>query len=160
MRQGFSTRVWMMMIALMVAPTAWASGGFAMTWQKLSHSSGVDHIGCWYCDAYVGDTSCSVALPVLCIQQDASPVPPGVVTDFYNGWAQGNVATTLPVKGSSLTSLAAANQLCANSFGAGWRMAEFHDGAGGWNWYAYGNVRTDTRFWLHINDTAANCWNP
>ena len=58
-----------------------------------------------------------------------------------------------------LTSLAAANQMCTTFFGAGWRMAEFHDGWG-WGMSAFGNVRSDTRFWVHINDQPANCWNP
>ncbi|WP_253910608.1 flagellar hook-length control protein [Pyxidicoccus fallax] len=131
-----------------------------MTWGKWSHSAGVDRVGCLNCDPYRGETSCSNVLPVLCINQDGSPVPPGITPDFYNGWARGNIATTLPVSGTSLTSLAVANQLCASAFGAGWRMAEFHDGNGGWNWYAYGNVRSDMRFWVHINDNAGNCWNP
>jgi hypothetical protein len=39
-------------------------------------------------------------------------------------------------------------------------MAEHHDGGGGWSWYAYGHVRTDTRYWVYINDTSGNCWNP
>lgn len=30
--------------------------------------------------------------------------------------------------------------------------------AGGWAFWAYGNVRDDTRFWVRINDQPANCW--
>ncbi|MCP3143252.1 flagellar hook-length control protein [Pyxidicoccus xibeiensis] len=159
MSKGFHARVVVALSVLALAPAAVASGGFGMTWAKVSHSAGVDHVGCSNCNAYSGETSCSNALPVLCINQDNAPVPPGIFPDFYNGWARGNVATTLPVVGSSLTSVAVANQLCASAFGAGWRMAEFHDGSGGWSWYAYGNVRSDMRFWVYINDTGANCWN-
>jgi hypothetical protein len=49
--------------------------------------------------------------------------------------------------------------MCVTFFGAGWRMAEFHD-SWGWGFSAYGNVRSDTRFWVYINDQQANCWNP
>ncbi len=140
------------------APAALAAGGQGMTWDKIGHANGVDHVGCVGCNAYTGDTACKAILPILCLQQDGSSVPKGVYPDFYNGWAQGNVTTTMPVSGTSLTSLEVANQICAASFGTGWRMAEHHDGAGGWNWYAYGNVRSDTRFWVHINDQPGNCW--
>jgi hypothetical protein len=37
-------------------------------------------------------------------------------------------------------------------------MAEFHHPQGGWNWWARGNVRTDRRFWIAIDDQPANCW--
>lgn len=140
---------------------ALASGGYGMTWAKSGHgaSPGVDLVSCANCDPYTGDTACSTALPVLCINKDGSPAPAGLATNFYYGWAQGNIATTLPTPGTALTSLAAADNICTVFFGSGWRMAEFHDGNGGWNWYAYGNVRADTRFWVHVNDQPANCWN-
>ena len=92
------------------------------------------------------------------------------------------------MKGSLLTSLAAADQQCISHFGTGWRTAEWHDGryvvgmgtaafygdtsnspwpwiaggqgSGGHAFFAYGNVRTDKRFWVHINDQPGNCWNP
>jgi hypothetical protein len=67
-------------------------------------------------------------------------------------------------------------------FSAGWRVAEFHDGVyiagmggatyagaswtqssgsqqnGGWNFYSYGDVRNDIRFWVHITDQPSTCW--
>ncbi|MEK8034861.1 hypothetical protein AACH06_28925 [Ideonella sp. DXS29W] len=112
----------------------------------------------------------------------------GEVDAFYRGWARGHIATTTPVLGTSLGSAAKADALCAASFGPGWRMAEFHDGRyvpgmstdkfygndqhwhsaspwtsgeptrGGWAFWAYGNVRDDTRLWVRINDQRANCW--
>jgi hypothetical protein len=30
---------------------------------------------------------------------------------------------------------------------------------GGWTLWAFGNLRDDTRYWVHINDQPANCWN-
>lgn len=152
-------------VVLGVTP-ALASGGMGMTWGKMSHGTvpGVDEVGCsvgsFYCNAYRGDTSCMTSLPILCLNVDGSPKPSGLYTDFYNGWARGNIATTQPIPGTWLTSQAAADQLCANYFGAGWRMAEFHDGGGGWDWYAYGNVRSDMHFWVRISNQPANCWNP
>jgi hypothetical protein len=144
-----------------LALPAHASGGYGMTWAKVSHTPayGVDKVGCSNCNAYTGDTSCSLSLPILCIKQDSSPVPSGLSTDFYNGWARGHIATTHPIQGSTLISLVVANQICAANFGTGWRMAEFHDGSGGWSWYASGDVRSDMRFWFYISDQPANCWN-
>ncbi|NVJ23288.1 MULTISPECIES: flagellar hook-length control protein [Myxococcus] len=160
MMKEFKSPLWLLLFSLMLAPDAWASGGKGMTWGTSGHAAGVDHVGCLNCNPYTGDMVCSAVLPVLCIKQDGSPVPPGITPDFYNGWAKGNIATTLPVSGTSLTSLVVANQICASAFGTGWRMAEFHDGSGGWSWFAYGNVRSDLRYWTYINDQNGNCWNP
>lgn len=131
-----------------------------MTWAKLGHDaqSGIDHVGCSDCDPYSGDTSCATAIPVLCIEPSGAAKPDGLETDFYNGWTGGTIATTAAVPGTALTSLQAADLLCVESFGPGWRMAEFHDGGGGWTWYAFGEVE-DTRFWVYINDQPSNCWN-
>ncbi|WP_295389551.1 hypothetical protein [uncultured Thiodictyon sp.] len=170
-----------------------------MSWGT-SHDNtlGIDRVGCGNCDAYKGDTACSVALPVLCLKVDGSPRPNYAVPaicggvmpcEYYNGWAQGHVAATMPVAGASLHSIAAADALCASQFGAGWKMAEHHDGKqrsgmglnrfcgnatnwnsaspwpassaspGGWYFYAYGNLNPDTRYWVKINDRPANCWN-
>jgi hypothetical protein len=146
--------------------------------------------GCGSCDPYQGDTSCSTSLPILCIKPanlrrlsyavtgSGHAMPP----EYYRGWTGGYIGLTSPVAGTSLTSLAAANTLCANTFGSGYRMAEHHDGrwisgmglsqyfgltwpapsqtqAGGWDWYAYGSISGSTRFWVYINDQAGNCWN-
>jgi hypothetical protein len=146
-------------LLLVMAPSAWATGGKGMTWGKARHTVGVDELGCGSCNAYVGDTACTTALPILCIKKDGSPRPSNYTpsASAYT-WAAGNLATTLPVTGTLLTSLANANQMCATFFGSGWRMAEFHDGWG-WGLSAFGNVRSDTRYWVYINDQPANCWN-
>lgn len=133
------------------------------------------------CNPYQGDTACSTRLPVLCLNVTGTPRPPGLTVlpvtggalppEYYQGWAEGNDAITAPVAGTSLTSRAAADALCAATFGAGWRMAEFHDGhvdavgqsggpPGGWNFFASGNVASTSRFWTAINDQRANCWDP
>lgn len=147
--------------AIATAPAALASGGYGMTWVKLSHEAtySTDKVGCPSCNPYTGDTVCTTPLPVLCIRQDSSPNP-GLVISFYDGWAAGNIHVTPAVAGTSLTSLSVANNLCVSYFGPGYRMAEFHDGLGGWNWSAYGNISNASPFWVYINDQPANCWNP
>jgi hypothetical protein len=127
------------------------------------------------CNPYQGDASCRLALPILCIQKDGSTweaalggasgsgsaiSPAGVVTD---GWAAGQVASSEPVAGFVIGSLAGAHARCEKELGPGWRMAEFHDGAGGqsgWGFVAKRGVRLDTRYrhWVHINNQRGNCW--
>jgi len=159
--------------------------------KKLHYATeGVDLVGCFYgsvppeCDPYLGDTLCTESRPVLCIKVDGTNRPHyprwSTLSPFYYGWSEGSIDLSPSVLGTSLTSLAAANQVCSDSFGAGWRMAEFHDGLyagtnpeepfgsdwaitpkshGGWHINAFGNVRSDTKYWVSINDQQANCWN-
>lgn len=136
------------------------AGGMGMTWGKVSHTSatGTDKVGCLGCNPYTGDTACTYARPVLCIKNDTSPNP-GIAVSFYNGWASGHIGLTSPVVGTTLASLATADALCVAQFGAGYRMAEHHDGGGGWNWNAYANISSASRFWTYINDQPGNCWN-
>jgi hypothetical protein len=110
----------------------------------------------FHTDAYRGDTPCERTLPVLCLQPAGLPVPPGLNPTFDRGWTGGNLRLSAAVRGSSLTSRAAADAVCANQFGAGWRMGEFHDGGGGWGWWANGDPQ---RMWVAINDQPANPWN-
>ncbi|MEO7547515.1 MAG: hypothetical protein ABIT82_03775 [Ramlibacter sp.] len=132
----------------------------------------VAHIGCHgdprqfdqphknSCNPYKGDTSCRVVLPVLCVRQDGAPVPPGVDSGFYKGWTGGTLGATQPVMGAILESLAAASARCERELGAGWRMAEFHDGQGGWGLQGKrgSGLNETARFWVHINDQKGNCW--
>jgi hypothetical protein len=175
-----------------------------LTWGLLSHSDelGIDRVGCYgrpridgssdgqACDPYQGDTSCSIALPILCLKAEHLPRPNYAVTgkghamsvEYYNGWTGGHIGLTQPVRGDMLTSVEAADKMCAAALGNGYRMAEHHDGKyvigmsankyygetwpsesqlsyGGWHWYAYGNIHDDKRFWVYINDQQqGNCW--
>ncbi len=106
-------------------------------------------------NAYVGDTSCDVPLPVLCLKKSGLPLPPGITPTYYAGWTGGEARLTPPVPGYALYSRAAADGFCANRFGAGWRMGEHHEN-GGWGWWAFGDP---IRLWTHINDQPANPWN-
>jgi len=141
------------------ALSATAAGGKGVTWRKASHANGVDKIGCFNpeCDAYQGETVCSARLPVLCLKQDGSPSP--VPTDFYNGWAKGNIALSRAVRGDSFKSRAEADAFCRAEFGQGYRVGEHHDGGGGWGWQAYGNIDDTTRFWVTVDGQPSSCWN-
>lgn len=127
-----------------------AAGGNGMTWALGgSHdaSLGIDMVGCsgtpaspvagGSCDAYVGETSCRIALPLLCVKVDNSPRPNYAVSAlngtmmpsaYYQGWLGGHMAVTEPVFGTNLRTATTGDDLCKNEFGEGWRMAEFHDG--------------------------------
>ena len=140
------------------------------------------------CNPHVGDTPCTERRSVLCLKPDGSPRPPYPVggaahampKEFYQGWAGGQLGVTKPVAGTELTSVAAADALCEQDLGRGYRMAEFHDGyyfegmgdpgangvtwpkdrlrQGGWAFHAYGQVPDGVRFWVYINDQRAHCW--
>ncbi|SAL63538.1 hypothetical protein [Caballeronia telluris] len=156
------TKLCILALTLLASHTAFAAGGKGMTWFKTGHANGVDSVSCTNtdgtkCDAYQGDTACSIKLPVLCINQDGAPGP--VPSNSYNGWAKGNIGLSRAVRGDTMTSLADGNAICRGEFGPGYRMAEFHDGSGGWGWQAYGNIDGSSRFWVTTSDQSSNCWN-
>lgn len=137
-----------------------------VTWKLrgTNATTGTVIVGCDNCDPYQGDTPCTKALPLLCIKKTGAgfPLPnPATVAsanpDRYYRWSGGVIATTKPTVPPS--TLAAANALCVQEFGAGWRVAEHHDGWG-WNFQAYGGVGNPVRrFWIHIDDQpGALCW--
>jgi hypothetical protein len=146
-----------------------------LTWvQSTSDNCGQTRVTCDDCNPYTGDTLCTQERPLLCIKPDGS-ANCGEPASFYDGWTSGTVALTpFLVSGTQLTSLAAANAICATTFGTGYRMAEHHDGGGGWGWRAKGNItplstpssthpRSGTpnlpnRFWVHIKNQPGNCW--
>lgn len=113
------------------------------------------------CNPYEGDTSCRVTLPVLCIRPGGTSVPSGVEADFYKGWTGGTLAATQPVMGALLSSAETASARCVAELGEGWRMAEFHDGGGGWGLQGQRGAGFGawTRYWVQINDQPGNCWN-
>lgn len=112
------------------------------------------------CNPYKGDTSCRVVLPVLCFKPGGAGLPAGVQPGFYKGWTGGTLSATQPVMGAILDSEAAASARCEKELGAGWRMAEFHDGQGGWGLQGQrgAGLTGTTRYWVHINDQKGNCW--
>jgi hypothetical protein len=130
-------------------------------------------IGGHGCEAYHGDTACRAKRPVLCLDVDGRERPVGIATPpsggvmhagFYSGWAHGRVALTRAVRGDAFARRSDADAYCAAQLGAGWRVAEHHDGVdehgshGGWGFVAAGRIVAASRFWVAIDDTAANCW--
>jgi hypothetical protein len=148
-------------------PTNTNTKGMTWRWGGVNATTGTVIVGCGAsdpvhpCNASVGDQLCTDSLPLLCFKPTPIlPKPASVVeTPYYYLWSGGIVGTTAPVAPAAppiSSSLTNANKRCADEFGAGWRVAEFHDGAqgkGGWDFLAYGNMGdTKTRFWVHIND--------
>lgn len=139
-----------------------------MTWAVLGQTDGYAHVGGdASTNAYAGDTTVDTFLPMLCLLVDGREAPAGLDFDFYNGWARGAVQATPAIAGAALETAAQADEICAETFGAGWRLAEFHDGrygadfssVGGWSFWAAGALPAGTRFWVAINDQPANPWN-
>ena len=134
-------------------------GHLGMTWRLLETNGSYAHVGSdGQTNPYAGDTSASASLPILCLNQNGLAPPSGITFDFNDGWSQGDIALSAPVSGFSLASQAAADNICATTFGAGYRMGEFHDGGGGWTWWGRGSISSATRFWVAINDQPANPW--
>ncbi len=158
-----------------------------MTWgvgSRLSDDKNIVYVSCQGlpriaghgCEAYVGDSACSSRLPLLCLNVDGRARPTGVLvppsggvmpTAFYSGWAAGRVKLSKRVKRNQFKNRSDADAFCASNLGTGWRVAEHHDGIvdangahGGWGLVANGHIPATSRFWVAINDTAANCWDP
>ncbi|MFJ2114804.1 MULTISPECIES: hypothetical protein [unclassified Streptomyces] len=156
-------------LAAAPAQAAVSAGHAGMTWTvRTTGGGGTIHVGSdALTNAYAGDTPATALLPLLCLRVTGSPVPSGITPEFLAGWSRGTVAATPPVQGAALTSRTVADNLCAQYYGAQWRMAEHHDGryganlesAGGWSFWAHGYVPAGTRFWTAINDQQANPWN-
>jgi hypothetical protein len=110
------------------------------------------------CNPYLGDTSCSTSLPLLCISKADLPRPDYPYSPTYE-WSGGYIDITPPHSGSTWQSQDDADNICRATFGASWRLAEFHDGYQ-WGFAAYGDMPIiNERLWVGINDQPANCWN-
>ncbi|MFG2042886.1 S8 family peptidase [Dactylosporangium sp. NPDC048998] len=129
-----------------------------MTWTVLGQQGDSVRVGAdSQTNPYTGDTTVDQPRAILCLLVDGRAKPPDVVTGPYNGWAAGAVQVTPQIPGLVLTSQAQGDTICAETFGTGWRLAEFHDG-GGWSFWASGSIPPGTRFWTAINDQPANPW--
>lgn len=77
------------------------------------------------CNPYQGDSSCSVLLPVLCVQVDGSTRPPyepppaggGMNKEYYTGWVEGTAELTTPVQGNAFATLDDVNAYCEAQLG-------------------------------------------
>lgn len=114
------------------------------------------------CNPYQGDTLCTRALPILCIKKEFMAFPNVVEQtnnpSFLRDWTGGHAATTVPIVGEDLRNYENMNKICQYHFGALWHAASFHE-MYQFRFYAFGNVRTDTNYWIYINNQSANCWN-
>lgn len=144
-----------------VAPPPPRGSCRGMTWSLLKQEKNIVRVGSdpAHTNAYLGDTDCETELSILCLLPKNLPKPEGLASDFYSGWSGAEIAATTPIAGRLLTSRAEADARCAKALGAGWRMAEHHDGRGGWGLTGVGEVSRDARFWVAINDQPANPWN-
>nr|WP_315480980.1 hypothetical protein [uncultured Rhodoferax sp.] len=123
------------------------------------------------CNPNVGDTSCRIVLPVLCIKKGDLPRPGGL---SGSGWSRSELAATQAVMGATLDSEMKANVMCERELGPGWRMATFADGgnhlddqhydheARGDVWALQGKLGPGIggygRYWVHSQGQTANCW--
>lgn len=124
------------------------------------------------CNPTVGDTSCRIVLPLLCIKKGDIPRPGGL---SGHGWTRGELAATQAVMGATLDSEMRANMMCERELGSGWRMATFADGgnyvddqnydheARGDVWGLQGRMGPGIsgygRYWVNSPGQSANCWN-
>ena len=146
-----------------------------LTWVVRNHfcESGLNFVGCSWCNPYKGDTWCWNEKPLLCIHKanDVRPDYPitgpgyAMPVEFYHGWSGGHIKATDPIRGCFIFSKKHADWICRRNFGNKWEMASHGDGKfmvgmggsnlaysdwnwsatydGGWNFYAYGNFEAD-----------------
>lgn len=120
---------------------------------------------------YEGDTFINQSLPILCFKKSDLSKPNFVVSHKTPGgadrstWSGGYIGLSKPIQGFKIESLAIANAICEETFGEGYRMAEFHDGeSGNAGWDFWGEILPENnftlldRFWVYINDQSANPW--
>lgn len=169
-----------------------AANNKGLTWGLYGHNFplNIDRVGCGgVCNAYLGDTSCNIKLPILCVSQSSFKRPPydvlpcsgcAMTKEFYDGWTEGYFVLSPPVLGTSLLSFNNMRNICSSRFGPTFTVASHTMGkyiigmnnstffyntwpltslSGGWSARGYGNLNTTSRFWVFINNQPANCWN-
>ncbi len=111
------------------------------------------------CNPFEGDRLCTAPLPMACYQPGKRTPPALEKTGLGPGYSPGGeVRATPPVAASSFATRADADKYCTGRFGAGWRILEYHDGAGG-AIVTYSDIAPQTRLWVDVSDQRyANCW--
>lgn len=149
--------------------------GLAMSIQASVDDSGagITLLGCHHerqdlpqCDPLRGNARCDAHLPLLCFSDSNLPAPSipesafpwTQALDFF--WSGGQIAAIPDVRGDGLGTVSEANALCETEFGAGWRVASYHESARSNNFAAYGQLAEPHRLhWLDIKDQPyATCW--
>jgi hypothetical protein len=138
-----------------------------MTWVVHRQFNGLVQVGAdRSSNPFVGDRDCTQQHRVLCIKVDGYAPPYGSNgVNFSVGWSGGIVRGTPAISGNDINTREKANAFCQQNFGAAYRMADFHTGSmgtfntDGWEFWAYGSLEPNARYWVAINDQAANVWN-
>lgn len=123
------------------------------------------------CNPQVGDTSCRMVLPVLCIKPGSHERPAPL---SGHGWSRGDLAASQAVMGAQLDSELQGDAMCKREFGMAWRMAAFADGRNymdtpqydhlerGDHWGLQGKLGPGLggygRYWVKSGEPGANCW--
>ena len=178
--KSISIKVAILTIGLMtISLPVMSAGSKGMTWgwrgidNVLPNGKHYVSVGCnsntqWasgqtMCNAYQGETSCTEKRHILCMKNTGNiKRPPYAVTDsgggmrkeFYAGWSPKMIKLGPRKKGTDLTSLAVANNFC----GAGWRIAEFHDGFWIAGMDANNHHRNSSPQW-NLNNAQRGGWN-
>ena len=111
------------------------------------------------CNPFEGDRLCTAALPVACYKP-GKRVPGGLEkVGLGQGYSPGGeVRATSPIAASTFATRGDADRYCTGQFGAGWRILEYHDGAGG-AIATYSDIAPKSRLWVDVSDQRyANCW--
>ena len=133
------------------------AGCRGMTWVLHNQTGGYAAVGAdSQTNPYRGDTPCNETFPILCIRTDETIVAPA---NLANNWGGGQLAASLPVQGSALTSVNAANAICRAQLDYRYKMATFHENGNSWRYWAKGPVPNNMRFWVNIEDQLGNPWN-
>jgi hypothetical protein len=111
------------------------------------------------CNPFEGDRLCTAPLPMACYKTGkrtpGGPEKAGLGQGYSPG---GEIRSTPPVAASSFATRGDADRFCTGQFGAGWRILEYHDGAGG-AIVTYSDIAPKSRLWVDVSDQRyANCW--
>lgn len=145
---------------------------FALVKQVEALTQNFQLIGCdleptsIHCNPYYGDTLCSESLPLACTTETGGPAPDlspdlPIYTRLHiqQFWGVGDIKFSQAIKGEQFETLSDANAYCAQSFGADWRVLDYHDGGV----KAVSSRRADyvpnSRVWVDIKDQPnGTCW--
>ncbi len=111
------------------------------------------------CNPFEGDRLCTAPLPMACYKP-GKRTPGGLEkAGLGQGYSPGGeIRATPPIAASSFATRGDADRYCTGRFGAGWRILEYHDGAGG-AIATYSNIAPKARLWVDVSDQRyANCW--
>lgn len=163
------TMVDFMGAAVCVGPSTKAGMTFALAANGRETQSGLVAFYCHSdgesCDPFAGDTPCDSLAPLLCFREQGAAAPlalshGGETPDRLRRWSGGEVAATEPLRASDFATVRDADRACADRFGEGWRVADWHLG-GGFHFSAASGGRrfAPGRYWIDIKDQPyGTCW--